>query len=55
MAVREELVTTDKVSVIGKSGAVPKGFVTKNVEKSLRIKMMKLSLKNRKQPSDLWG
>ena len=55
MAVREELVTTDKVSVIGKSGAVPKGLVTKNVEKSLRIKMMKLSLKNRKQPSNLWG
>ena len=55
MAVREELVTTDKVSVIGKSGAVPKGLVTKNVEKSLHIKMMKLSLKNRKQPSDLWG
>ena len=54
MAVREELVTTDKVSVIGKSGAVPKGLVTKNVENSLRIKMMKLSL-NRKQPSDLWG
>ena len=25
------------------------------VEKSLHIKMMKLSLKNRQQPSDLWG
>ena len=55
MAAKHVLVITDRDSVIGRSGAVPKGLVSKNIEKSLYIKMMKLSLKNRKQPSNLRG
>jgi len=50
--VTKEKSVADKDSADQKNGAIPKKLAPKKEEKSLHLKMARLSLKNKLQPSD---